>query len=66
MTRFDHENIVKLIGFCTKEEPYYVIMELMMHGDLKGYLLSYRHLCGTGDPVSAGTIVTYYMFQSAL
>eukprot|EP00117_Sycon_ciliatum_P033552 scpid22897/ scgid25798/ Tyrosine-protein kinase transforming protein ros len=50
MTTFDHENIVKLLGFCTKDEPFYVVMELMMHGDLKGYLLSYRHLCGSGDP----------------
>eukprot|EP00117_Sycon_ciliatum_P033626 scpid20177/ scgid2895/ Insulin receptor; Insulin receptor subunit alpha; Insulin receptor subunit beta len=50
MTQFDHTNIVKLIGFCTKEEPFYVVMELMMHGDLRAFLLSHRHLCGTADP----------------
>ena len=52
MTRFEHENIVRLLGFCTGEEPFYVVMELMMHGDLKAYVLSHRHLINSGDPVS--------------
>lgn len=52
MTRFDHSNIVGLIGYCTIGEPLCVLMELMMYGDLKGYLLAHRHLCGTNDPVS--------------
>lgn len=44
MKRFDHKNIVKLLGVCTKEEPVYTIMELMLYGDLKTYLLGRRHL----------------------
>ncbi|XP_017773040.1 PREDICTED: uncharacterized protein LOC108560102 isoform X2 [Nicrophorus vespilloides] len=44
MKRFDHKNIVKLIGVCTKVEPVYTIMEFMLYGDLKNYLLARRHL----------------------
>ncbi len=32
MKRFDHENIVKLLGVCTRGEPAYTIMEFMLHG----------------------------------
>ncbi|XP_033120945.1 tyrosine-protein kinase receptor Tie-1-like isoform X2 [Anneissia japonica] len=31
-------NIVKLIGCCTLEYPYYVILEYMEHGDLHSFL----------------------------
>lgn len=44
MKRFDHKNIVKLLGVCTKNEPFYTIMEYMLYGDLKTYLLARRHL----------------------
>lgn len=44
MKRFDHKNIVKLLGVCTKSEPVYTIMEFMLFGDLKTYLLARRHL----------------------
>lgn len=43
MKRFEHKNIVKLLGVCTKEEPIYTIMEFMLYGDLKTYLLARRH-----------------------
>ena len=32
MKVFDHKNIVKLLGVCTKREPAYAVMELMIHG----------------------------------
>ena len=32
MKMFDHKNIVKLLGVCTKEEPAFALMELMIHG----------------------------------
>lgn len=44
MKKFEHKNIVKLLGVCTKGEPAYAIMEFMLHGDLKTFLLSRRHM----------------------
>lgn len=44
MKRFDHKNIVKLLGVVTKTEPVYTVMEFMLYGDLKTYLLARRHL----------------------
>ena len=35
MKRFDHRNIVKLLGVCTRTEPVYTVMEFMLYGDLK-------------------------------
>ena len=35
MKRFDHKNIVKLLGVCTRTEPIYTVMEFMLYGDLK-------------------------------
>ncbi|XP_023326697.1 uncharacterized protein LOC111700109 isoform X2 [Eurytemora carolleeae] len=44
MKRFEHRNIVKLLGVCTRNEPVYTVMEYMLYGDLKTYLLARRHL----------------------
>lgn len=44
MKRFDHKNIVKLLGVCLSPEPVFTIMELMIYGDLKTFLLARRHL----------------------
>lgn len=44
MKRFDHKNIVKLLGVCTRDEPVYTVMEFMLYGDLKTFLLNRRHL----------------------
>lgn len=46
MKRFDHENVVKLLGVCTRGEPAYNIMEFMLHGDLKTFLLARRQMVG--------------------
>ena len=35
MKRFDHKNIVKLLGVCTRQVPVYTVMEFMLYGDLK-------------------------------
>lgn len=32
MKRFEHKNIVRLLGVCTKNEPVYTIMEFMLYG----------------------------------
>lgn len=44
MKRFNHKNIVKLLGVCTRNEPVYTVMEFILYGDLKTYLLARRHL----------------------
>lgn len=44
MKRFDHKNIVKLLAVCLQKEPLYSVMEFMLYGDLKTFLLSRRHL----------------------
>ena len=37
---FDHPNIVRLLGVCTQERPYYIITEFLKHGNLLEYLNS--------------------------
>ena len=44
MTRFQNRNIIALHGYCSTSEPFLVVMELMLYGDLKGFLLKRRHL----------------------
>uniref|UniRef100_V5G1V4 Platelet-derived growth factor receptor alpha n=1 Tax=Anoplophora glabripennis TaxID=217634 RepID=V5G1V4_ANOGL len=38
----NHENIVRLLGCVTMEEPYLMIMELVIGGSLKNYLIRLR------------------------
>ncbi|CAL4144224.1 unnamed protein product, partial [Meganyctiphanes norvegica] len=57
MKNFNHDNIVRLIGVCTKIEPIYTVMEFMLYGDLKTFLLARRNLVndknrGDDDEVS--------------
>ena len=40
MRRFKHANVISLIGVCTAEEPVYIVLEYMTHGDLRTYLRS--------------------------
>ncbi|XP_018497647.2 insulin receptor [Galendromus occidentalis] len=42
MKSFDSYHVVKLLGVVSKDQPLYVIMELMSNGDLKRYLRSHR------------------------
>ncbi|PIK62648.1 hypothetical protein BSL78_00440 [Apostichopus japonicus] len=46
MKRFDHKNIIRLRGVCTQGEPLYAVMDFMLYGDLKTFLLARRHLVG--------------------
>ncbi|XP_068621207.1 uncharacterized protein [Battus philenor] len=54
MKRFDHKNIVRLLGVVTKTEPVCTVMEFMLYGDLKNYLLARRHLAGAPVGGDAG------------
>lgn len=42
MKAFSCQHVVKLLGVVSKDQPVYVIMELMSNGDLKSYLRSHR------------------------
>jgi hypothetical protein len=45
-------HVVRLLGLCTKEKPYYMIMELMARGDLKGVLRAGRPTSVHASPFS--------------
>ena len=38
LTRLHHSNVIQLHAVCTKEEPIYIMTELMKHGSLMNYL----------------------------
>ena len=40
MFGFDHKNIVKILGVCLEEMPYYLVFEYMDKGDLAQFLRS--------------------------
>ncbi|KAH8263582.1 hypothetical protein KR044_010855, partial [Drosophila immigrans] len=44
MKKFNHKNIIKLLGVCLQNEPIYTIMQFMLYGDLKTYLLARRSM----------------------
>lgn len=37
-SKFNHPNIVKVLGVCVDNDPVYIIMELMPAGDLLKFL----------------------------
>ena len=60
MKKLRHRNLIQLYAVCTKEEPIYIITELMKHGSLLEYLRSDRRslklpqLINMGAQVAAG------------
>lgn len=65
MKLFDHKNIIKLLGVCLQSEPLYTIMEFMLYGDLKTYLLARRHLVnekvGDDSDITSKRLTMYAM-----
>lgn len=59
MKRFDHPNVLRLLGVCLQEPPLLIIAQLISNGDLKEFLRS-RHdvqtprLCRMGLDVAKG------------
>nr|XP_054760060.1 tyrosine kinase receptor Cad96Ca-like [Lytechinus pictus] len=43
-----HPNIVNILGCCTDEDPWYILMEYLSNGNLQGYLRQVR----TGDSMA--------------
>uniref|UniRef100_A0A0A9YGC2 receptor protein-tyrosine kinase n=1 Tax=Lygus hesperus TaxID=30085 RepID=A0A0A9YGC2_LYGHE len=66
MKRFDHKNIVQLLAVCTKSEPVYTIMEFMLYGDLKTFLLARRHLVNDGQHDDSDEISSKMLTNMAL
>lgn len=42
MKGFNTHHVVRLLGVVSRGQPTLVVMELMVHGDLKGYLRAHR------------------------
>ncbi|BFZ12179.1 hypothetical protein BsWGS_15218 [Bradybaena similaris] len=42
VSKFNHPNIVKLIGVCFEQRPHYLVLELLEGGDLKSFLRQAR------------------------
>ncbi|CDS37968.1 tyrosine protein kinase Abl [Echinococcus multilocularis] len=38
MKNLQHKNLVRFLGVCTREPPYYIVAEYMPHGNLLNYL----------------------------
>ena len=56
VNRFDHPNILKLLGVCFDREPFYIIFEYMNLGDLNSYLRSNVDMDGASPSTSNLTI----------
>ena len=60
MISFRHPNLIQLYAVCTKEEPIYIVTELMKHGSLLDYLrgegrgLKIQHLVDISAQVASG------------
>ncbi|KAH8245925.1 hypothetical protein KR032_011687, partial [Drosophila birchii] len=65
MKKFNHRNVIKLLGVCLQNEPIYTIMEFMLYGDLKTYLLARRNMVNDKVPddcdISAKCLTLYAM-----
>ncbi|XP_028419198.1 myoblast growth factor receptor egl-15-like [Dendronephthya gigantea] len=48
-----HKNILKLIGACTSEEPFAVVTEFCLKGNLKDVLKMYREILNGTIPASS-------------
>ena len=56
MQPLSHDNVVKMLAVCFDSSPYFILMELMVNGDLKTYLRLWKHCQGPGlvPPLTAG------------
>ena len=41
MSQLKDPNIVRVLGVCTREEPYCMIVEYMQYGDLNQFLIDH-------------------------
>lgn len=58
MKELRHPNILQLYAMCTKEQPFYIITELMKHGSLLEYLRNGRGSLKLSQLISVAQQVT--------
>ena len=66
MKRFDHVNIIKLLAVCIKCDPILTVMEFMLYGDLKTYLLARRNLVNDSSNEDSNEISNRRLTSMAL
>lgn len=64
MTKFDHANVLRLVGVCMPEQPWLMLLEHCAYGDLRGFLrtcvrttmlkVTLAEQCHLGAQVAAG------------
>ncbi|XP_030386775.1 atrial natriuretic peptide receptor 2-like [Scaptodrosophila lebanonensis] len=68
MKRFNHKNIIQLLAVSLQSEPIYSIMEFMLYGDLKTFLLARRNMVNdkvSDDSDISSRRLTMYAFDVA-
>uniref|UniRef100_A0A1I8HHF6 Guanylate cyclase n=1 Tax=Macrostomum lignano TaxID=282301 RepID=A0A1I8HHF6_9PLAT len=66
LSQFRHDNIVQLLGVCTAEQPFYIVMEMCLHGDLKSFLMARRTQALTKtSPETCPAALTQYAIDIA-
>ena len=59
-SKFNHPNIVKVLGVCVDNDPVYIIMELMPAGDLLKFLRDAKRDHVSCPPVTECMLIHYY------
>ena len=49
MSKFNHPNVMKLVGVCIDRDTPYIVMPYMTHGSLLSYLRKNREHLTTND-----------------
>ncbi|XP_050988520.1 proto-oncogene tyrosine-protein kinase ROS isoform X2 [Labeo rohita] len=57
ISQFNHPNILRLIGVCLRNEPHYLILELMEGGDLRSYLRGARPTANRKELLSLNSLL---------
>ena len=63
-SKFNHPNIVKVLGVCVDNDPVYIIMELMPAGDLLKFLRDAKrdHVSFIADSIIVLHCIFYFVF----
>lgn len=65
MKKFDTAFVVRLLGVVSQSQPTFVVMELMLNGDLKGYLRSHRSEYDNGSGIAPEPPTLRQILQTA-